>query len=88
MRFLSILFLVLIFACTSNETTHQKHWVASAPAGADYTQINRDGKTVIPNGRFITPIGKQITVAPHPFGLALSPDGKTIATPTQVGISE
>lgn len=80
MRLLIFLYLVFLVACTSRETDQQRHWVASAPAGAEYTQIIKDGRTILPNGRFITPLGKQITVAPHPFGLALSPDGKTIIT--------
>ncbi len=79
-RLAFLLCVAFLIGCTSKETPPLKHWVASAPAGAEYTQINREGKTVIPNGRFITPLGKQITVAPHPFGLALSPDGKTIIT--------
>ena len=79
-RLIFLLCLAFLMGCTSKETQPLKHWVASAPAGAEYTQINREGRTVIPNGRFITPLGKQITVAPHPFGLALSPDGKTIIT--------
>jgi YVTN family beta-propeller protein len=54
--------------------------MASAPAGAQYTKIDKEGATVLPNGRLITPTGKQITVAPHPFGLTLSPNGKTIIT--------
>ncbi len=56
----------------------EKPWIISAPAGDQYTTINKTGVTVIPNGRFIEPAGKQIMVAPHPFGLTLSPDGKTI----------
>jgi len=54
--------------------------MASAPAADRYAKIDRNGETVLPNGRIITPTGKQITVAPHPFGLTLSPDGKTIIT--------
>jgi DNA-binding beta-propeller fold protein YncE len=51
-----------------------------APAGDRPTQINATGETVLPNGRLITPVGPQIKVAPHPYGLALSPDGKTLVT--------
>ncbi len=40
----------------------------------------KHGKTVIPNGRFITPAGKSILTAPHPYGLTLSPDGNTAVT--------
>ena len=52
----------------------------SAPAGNEYAQINKNGKTVLPNGRFITPLGQQFTVAPHPYGLVLSPDGTVAVT--------
>jgi len=51
-----------------------------APAGERPTVINPAGETVLPNGRLITPRGRQITVAPHPFGLALSRDGKALVT--------
>lgn len=51
-----------------------------APAGNLPTQINEKGKTILPNGRIISPLGKQIITAPHPFGLAISPDGKTAVT--------
>lgn len=74
--------LVIIFCllCSSATTGGEKVWVANAPAGNALTQIVRDGVTVIPNGRFLTPRGTQITVAPHPYGLILSPDGSTAVT--------
>ena len=43
-------------------------------------KIDRTGETVLPSGRLITPLGKQVIVAPHPYGLVLSPDGKTLVT--------
>lgn len=55
-------------------------WLISPPAGRSVTAIDADGTTVIPNGRLLTPRGRQITVAPHPYGLALSPDGTTAVT--------
>ena len=58
----------------------------SAPAGNLVTSINRSGTTVIPNGRLLTPYGKSIQVAPHPFGLVLSADG-TVAVTANSGIS-
>jgi len=51
-----------------------------APAGRLPVKIDLRGMTVLPNGRLITPLGKQVKVAPHPYGLALSPDGKTLVT--------
>ncbi|WP_375447961.1 hypothetical protein [uncultured Fibrella sp.] len=55
-------------------------YLISAPAGNAYTQIDKAGRTVLPNGRFITPRGRQIETAPHPYGLVLSPDGQTVVT--------
>jgi YVTN family beta-propeller protein len=45
-----------------------------------YVEINKEAKTVLPNGRFITPAGKTHEVAPHPYGLILSPDGHIAVT--------
>lgn len=54
--------------------------VLSAPAGSMYTVIDKMGTTVLPNGRLLTPEGKNLVVAPHPFGLALSNDGEIAVT--------
>ena len=54
--------------------------ILSSPAGSRYTEINRNGTTVIPNGRLIAPFGKTFPVAPHPFGLAISNDGNIAVT--------
>jgi DNA-binding beta-propeller fold protein YncE len=51
-----------------------------APAGDQPTRIDLTGETVLPNGRLITPRGVQVKVAPHPYGLTLSPDGQTLVT--------
>ena len=54
--------------------------VLSAPADKLYAQIDPDGITVIPNGRFVRPLGRSVTVAPHPFGLTLSHSGDLAIT--------
>ncbi len=75
------LILIGVLSCGKKDSSDiSRAWVATAPAGTQYASINREGVTVIPNGRFITPTGKQITVAPHPFGLTISPNGRTIIT--------
>ena len=72
---------ILIASCSTPQTSEKiKTWAAFAPAGDRYCEIDKEGTTVIPNGRFIASEGKQITVAPHPFGLTMSSDGKTIVT--------
>jgi len=50
-----------------------------APAGDRPTSLDTtlDGRSgaILPNGRFVTPAGKEVGVlAPKPFGLAVSPD--------------
>ncbi|HEC41401.1 MAG TPA: hypothetical protein ENI20_01055 [Bacteroides sp.] len=55
-------------------------WIISAPGGSKFTKIDKSGKTVIPNGRYITPAGKSIITAPHPYGLTLSPNGNIAVT--------
>ncbi len=54
--------------------------IMEAPAGNEPVRIDKIGKTIIPNGRIITPRGVQISTSPHPFGLVLSPDGNTAIT--------
>lgn len=61
-------------------------YIISAPAGNRYTEIDVKGTSVIPNGRLLTPVGKSIIVAPHPYGLAISNDG-TIAVTANSGTS-
>ncbi len=82
MKHYKLLTLLLVAVLSLPECKNSKSdvIVLSAPAGKRFTRINTDGATVIPNGRFITPEGKCIMVAPHPFGLALSHDGGTAVT--------
>jgi YVTN family beta-propeller protein len=78
----SLLLLFLFAACGSKYDAVSKRplWTISSPSGNELTKINKNGKTVIPNGRFITPAGKNISTAPHPYGLTLSPNGKIAVT--------
>lgn len=82
MRRALLLSCVLAFSC---HDPAPKLTVLSAPAGSLYTVVNRIGKTVIPNGRFITPLGKSIEVAPHPYGLILN-DEEGVAVTANSGI--
>jgi YVTN family beta-propeller protein len=72
-----ISFLIL---CAGMTFAQKNLWILSAPAGSAFTKIDKDGKTVIPNGRIITPSGKNIVTAPHPYGLAISSDNSFAVT--------
>jgi len=54
--------------------------VIGSPAGDRYCQINTAGESIIPNGRIVRPMGNTVRIAPHPYGLALSPDGSVAVT--------
>jgi YVTN family beta-propeller protein len=73
---------ILIFgvAALPGEKPLRSQPLLQAPAASRSVKIDLAGETVLPNGRLITPLGKHIKVAPHPYGLALSPDGKTLVT--------
>ena len=58
----------------------QAQWRISAPAAERFCTVNPTGKTIIPNGRIIKPLGKTYRIAPHPYGLVMSHDGKTVIT--------
>ena len=75
-----LLFIITIIMLTASCRQQNIVWLAQAPADTCYTQINRDGVTVIPNGRFVNAAGKQFQVAPHPYGLILSYDGNVAVT--------
>jgi DNA-binding beta-propeller fold protein YncE len=76
-----ILSVILLTSCKYNTTSNEDElWIISSPSGSDYVKIDKSGKTIIPNGRIITPEGKSIVTAPHPYGLTLSPDGNTVVT--------
>jgi DNA-binding beta-propeller fold protein YncE len=75
-----ILFFGMLLGSAFGQSPTSGLKIVSSPSGSLYAQINKSGKTVIPNGRFITPFGKSIEVAPHPFGLTLSNDGNIAVT--------
>ena len=81
----SIALPTLIQVSNGQGGTRSKALSLKAPAGnlpASRT-INVGGITgaVLPNGRLITPVGAELsTMAPKPYGMALSPDGNTLAT--------
>jgi len=75
---LALFFVFFHFGC--RQKIRPEEWLISAPAEFEQTGIDRLGQTVIPNGRIIMPRGRQLEVAPHPYGLVLSPDGSLAVT--------
>lgn len=55
-------------------------YLMRSPSGDRYVELDPKGTTVLPNGRLITPQGSMVRVHPHPYGLALSPNGRYLVT--------
>lgn len=70
----------LLLGCASDIDNKLNRWVIEAPAGDRPAHINKSGETIIPNGRIVNPLGKTVSIAPHPYGLTMSSDGQTIVT--------
>ncbi len=51
-----------------------------APPAGDRPAIRRAAATILPGGRIVAPLGDVYLTGPGPFGLAISPGGKTVAT--------
>ncbi len=75
-----LLLFVLVVGLSVNGVAQTQPTQFSAPVGDNYCVVNPDGETIIPNGRIIRPAGKTVRIAPHPYGLTLSPDGRTVIT--------
>ncbi len=52
----------------------------STPAGTRPAIAHRGLPSILPGGRIIVPEGRQLVTGPGPYGLAISPDHKTLIT--------
>ena len=80
---------MLLFFCSGFYTTilaqHVVHtW--QVPAGDLFCMIDTTGRSVLPSGRFVTPVGKVVRITRSPFGLAVSPDGSKGLVLHQTGV--
>jgi YVTN family beta-propeller protein len=49
-----------------------------APAGRKTAMVIPGGRTILPNGRFVTPVGERMYTNDDLFNVAVSPDGQTV----------
>jgi len=54
--------------------------LAQMPAGNQPASRSDSGTSVLPGGRYITPLGEQFFTGPGPFGLVISPSGQFVVT--------
>jgi len=79
MRYI-FLIICLPFLALAQTQKYTPAALITPPAGEQYCRIIRGGETILPNGRIIRPMGTTTVIAPHPFGLALSRDGRVAVT--------
>lgn len=63
-----------------NANAQQANTYFTVPGLNEYCNINPDGKSVLPSGRYVSPAGSTIRITHDPFGMAVSPDGKMAIT--------
>ena len=73
-------FLFPILLLAFHATSQKKVSILTVPGKNEYTNINPNGNTVLPSGRYVTPAGKTIRITHDPFGMAVSPDGTKTVT--------
>jgi DNA-binding beta-propeller fold protein YncE len=80
MKFSNLIFLGLFLIIFKTGIGQNKIDILTVPAGNRFTHIDPEGTTILPSGRFLTPAGDLIRITNDPFGMAVSPDGKTSVT--------
>ena len=71
---------VLVLTLFPGACATEEYYTAGLPDPHLAAERVPGGRTVIPNGRIVQPMGRTVEVAPHPYGLTLSPDGTTLVT--------
>src|SRR6185312_2841845 len=66
---------MLIFLATAVAAAQVQRAFLHMPAVADFARQDPSGTTVLPEGRWLRPIGVSVPVKRWPYGLALTPDG-------------
>ncbi|MEE9437495.1 MAG: YncE family protein, partial [Saprospiraceae bacterium] len=54
--------------------------VLQVPGKDQFCKINIGGVSVLPSGRYATPVGKSLRITNDPYGMAISPNGKKAVT--------
>lgn len=73
--------LISFFLFWGNDVLAQEtKTVLQVPGVDQFCKIEQGGISILPSGRFVTPVGQSVRITHDPFGLAISPDGKSAVT--------
>ena len=76
-RFCSLLILILFVNCSKPEKSVK---VLQVPGKDQFCVVDENGISVLPSGRYATPVGEQIRITNDPYGMDISPDGEKAVT--------
>jgi hypothetical protein len=75
-----LLTLLLFVLSAGLSAAAQQATILQVPGSREFCRISETGTSVLPSGRYVTPAGQLVRITHDPFGLALSPDGRTAVT--------
>lgn len=75
--FLSVILLAIIISCKEPVKTVK---VLQVPGKDQFCKIDEKGVTVLPSGRYATPVGEVLRITNDPYGMAISPNGEKAVT--------
>ncbi len=78
LKFLLLTILVVVFTNCNKPVKTIK--ILQVPGKDQFCKIDINGVSVLPSGRYATPVGEQLRITNDPYGLAISPNGKTAVT--------
>jgi len=71
-KFKILICVILLIATKTN--AQKKYNILTVPGYNELTKIDTNGISILPSGRFVSPVGKTLRITHDPFGLAISPD--------------
>ena len=77
-KYLSVLVLLILFINCGKPIKEVK--ILEVPGKDEFCKVDVGGVSVLPSGRYATPVGESIRITNDPYGMAISPDGKTAIT--------
>lgn len=77
---ISMIAIFILYFSNAQNNTSQYVTTLQVPGRNEYAKINQQGISVLPSGRFITPVGETIRITNDPFGMSISPDGTKAVT--------
>jgi len=77
--------LVLLGTWVAVDASGQTH-IYQSPSGDEFASVVPGGRTILPNGRFLTPIGERLYTGDDLWNVIPSPDGKLIVGLCDTGI--